>query len=124
MDCFAEPVIGRRFAPTRRLAMTRLQILRKEPSRRDVALRIGSSFAVSRSGFVLRNVFAQDAFVALQLPVAIRPLGEPFGNSDLRVHCAGGVGDAGLLTGGDDFFETKLAVAENGDESDEHGDLR
>jgi hypothetical protein len=22
MDCFAEPVIGRRFAPTRRLAMT------------------------------------------------------------------------------------------------------
>jgi hypothetical protein len=26
MDCFAEPVIGRRFAPTRRLAMTMLRL--------------------------------------------------------------------------------------------------
>jgi hypothetical protein len=29
-----------------------------------------------------------------------------------------------LLTGGNDLFETKLAVAENSDESNEHGDLR
>jgi hypothetical protein len=26
MDCFAEPVIGRRFAPTRWLAMTNLEV--------------------------------------------------------------------------------------------------
>src|SRR4051794_25014425 len=39
MDCFAEPVIGRRFAPPRWLAMTMLvQILRRRPrlDRRDL----------------------------------------------------------------------------------------
>jgi hypothetical protein len=88
----------------------------KEPRRREVTC--------GASGFVLRNVFTEHAFVALQSPFAIRPLGEPIGNSDLRVYRAGGHGDAGLVTGGDDLFETELAVAENGDESDEHGDLR
>ena len=88
----------------------------KEPRQREVTC--------GASGFVLRNVFTEHAFVALQSPFAIRPLGEPVGNSDLRVYRAGGHGDAGLVTGGDDFFETELAVAENGDESDEHGDLR
>jgi hypothetical protein len=29
-----------------------------------------------------------------------------------------------LLAGGDNFFEAKLAVTENGDEGNEHGDLR
>ena len=76
------------------------------------------------SGFVLRNVFPEHTLVALQSPFAIWPLGEPVGNSDLCVDRAGAHGDAGLIAGGDDFFETKLAVAENGDESDEHGDLR
>src|SRR3982074_2738462 len=98
--------------------------LRDEPSRRDIALRISSSFAATCSGFVLRNVFPEHALVALQSPFAIRPLREPVGNSDLRVDRAGAHGDAGLVTGGDDLFETQLAVAENGDESDEHGDLR
>ncbi len=88
----------------------------KEPRQRKIAC--------GASGFVLRNVFPEHAFVSRQSPFAIRPLGEPVGNSDLRVDRAGAHGDAGLLTGGDDFFETKLAVAENGDESDEHGDLR
>jgi hypothetical protein len=74
--------------------------------------------------FVLGCIFSKHAFVTLQVPFAIRPLGEPVGNSDLRVDRAGGHGDAGLVAGGDDLFETKLAVAENGDESDEHGDLR
>jgi hypothetical protein len=76
------------------------------------------------SGFVLRNVLPEHAFVALQSPFAIRPLGEPVGNSNLRVDRAGAHGDAGLVTGGDDLFETKLAVAENGDKGNEHGDLR
>jgi hypothetical protein len=88
----------------------------KEPRQREVTC--------GASGFVLRNVFPEHALVALQSPFAIRPLGEPVGNSDLRVDRAGAHGDAGLVTGGDDFFETELAVAENGDESDEHGDLR
>jgi len=79
---------------------------------------------VCGSSFVLRNVLPEHAFVALQMPFAIRPLGEPVGNPDLRVDRAGAHGDAGLIAGGDDLFETKLAVAENGDESDEHGDLR
>ena len=80
--------------------------------------------ACGGSGFVLRRIFPEHAFVARQSPVAIRPLGEPVGNSDLRVDRAGAHGDAGLVTRGDDLFETELAVAENGDESDEHGDLR
>jgi hypothetical protein len=88
----------------------------KEPRQREVAC--------GASGFVLRNVFPEHAFVSLQSPFAIRPLGEPVGNSDLRVDRAGAHGDAGLVTGGDDLFETKLAVAENSDECDEHGDLR
>jgi len=95
----------------------------KEPRRRDVALRITSSFACA-SHFVFRNVFAEHALVALQFPVAIRPLGEPIGNSDLRVHCTGTERDAGLITGGDDLLKAKLAVAENSDKSNEHGDLR
>jgi hypothetical protein len=87
----------------------------KEPRQREV---------VCASGFVLGRVFPEHAFVSLQSPFAIRPLGEPVGNSDLRVDRAGAHGDAGLVAGGDDLFETKLAVAENGDESDEHGNLR
>ena len=87
-----------------------------EPRQREAACGV--------SGFVLRNVFPEYAFVALQSPFAIRPLGEPVGNTDLRIDRAGAHGDAGLVAGGDDLFETKLAVAENGDESDEHGDLR
>ena len=87
----------------------------KEPRQREIAF---------GSGFVLRNVLPEYALVALQSPFAIRPLGEPVGDSNLRVDRAGAHGDAGLLTGGDDFFETKLAVAENSDKSDEHGDLR
>ena len=87
-----------------------------EPRQREAACGV--------SGFVLRNVFPEHALVALQSPFAIRPLGEPVGNSDLRVDRAGAHGDAGLVAGGDDLFETELAVAENGDESDEHGDLR
>ena len=98
--------------------------LRDEPSRRDAALRISSSFAAGRSSFVLRRVLAEHAFVALQAPFAIRALGEPVGDSDLRVDRAGAHGDAGLVAGGDDLFETKLAVAENSDKGDEHGDLR
>jgi len=76
------------------------------------------------SSFVLRNVFSKHAFVALQSPFAIRALGKPVGNSDLRVHRTGTERDAGLITGGDDFLQAKLAVAENGDESNEHDDLR
>src|SRR5215213_3651079 len=98
--------------------------VRDAPSRPDAVLRISGSFAASRSGFVLRRVLAEHAFVALQAPFAVRALGEPVGDSDLRVDRAGAHGDAGLVAGGDDLFETKLAVAENSDKGDEHGDLR
>ena len=80
--------------------------------------------ARSASRFVLGRVFPEHTFVALQAPFAIRALGEPVGDTDLRVDRAGAHGDAGLVAGGDDLFETELAVAENSDESDEHGDLR
>ena len=46
------------------------------------------------SGFVPRDIFAQNAFVALQLPIVIRPLGEPVGDADLCVDGAGAHGDA------------------------------
>src|SRR5437879_1511521 len=124
VDCFAPLAMtwmGRNVVnPPHARGMTALCVV----PRRDATLRIRSSFAASCSGFVLRNVFPEHAFVARQSPFAIWPLGEPVGNSDLRVNRAGAHGDAGLVTGGDDFFETELAVAENGDESDEHGDLR
>jgi hypothetical protein len=88
----------------------------KAPGQREIAC--------GCSGFVLRRVLPEHAFVALQSPFAIRPLGEPVGNSNLRVDRTRAHGDAGLVAGGDDLFETKLAVAENSDKSDEHGDLR
>ena len=37
MDCFAEPVIGRRFAPTRWLAMTKTIVTVVIPGRDEVA---------------------------------------------------------------------------------------
>ena len=89
---------------------------RKEPRQREVAC--------GASSLVLRHVLAEHAFVALQSPRVIRPLGEPIGDADLRVDRAGAHCDSGLLTGGDDLFEAKLAVAEDSDESNEHGDLR
>jgi hypothetical protein len=95
----------------------------KDPRQRDVALRITTSFA-RFSHVVLGRVLAEDALVALQFPFAIRPFGEPIGNSDLCVHRTGTECDARLITGGDDFLKAKLAVAENSDESNEHGDLR
>src|SRR5271169_1770031 len=70
------------------------------------------------------NVFAHDAFVTLQLPLMIRTIGEPIGNPDLPVYLTGGHGDARLLTGGNDFLQAELTVAENSDKSDKHGDLR
>ena len=99
------------------------KFLGKEPRRRDVALRISSSFAAAGSGFVLRNVFPEHAFVALQSPFAIRPLGEPVGDADLRIHCAGAHGDAGLVTRGDDLFHAELSIAEDGDERNKHDGL-
>jgi hypothetical protein len=76
------------------------------------------------SHLVLGRVIAENALVALQFPFAIRPFGEPVGNSNLRVHRTRTERDARLITGGDDFLQAKLAVAENGDKSNEHGDLR
>src|SRR5262249_48493939 len=71
-----------------------------------------------------RRVFADDAFVALQLPALVGAMREPVGDADLAVYRTGAHGDAGLVAGGDDFLETKLlAVAENGDERNEHADL-
>jgi hypothetical protein len=75
------------------------------------------------SGFALGNVFAHDAFVPLQLPLVIRAVGEPFGNADLRIDLTGRHGDARLVTGGDDLLKAQRTVAENGDKSNEHGDL-
>src|SRR5712692_7155663 len=83
---------------------------------------ISQAWRASRLAF--GNVFAHDAFVSLQLPLMIRPLGEPVGDADLRIDRTGSHGDARLITGGNDLFQTELAIAENGDESNEHGDLR
>jgi hypothetical protein len=54
----------------------------------------------------------------------IRTIREPVGDSNLPVCLTGRHGDARLITGGNDFLKAELAVAENSDESDEHGDLR
>ena len=97
---------------------------RKAPGPRSVAQSNCSSSAVTGLRFVFRRVLPEHAFVARQSPFAIRALGEPVGDSNLRVDCTRAHGDAGLLAGGDDLFETKLAVAENSDKGDEHGDLR
>src|ERR1700675_1379021 len=76
------------------------------------------------SDVVLGNVFAHDAFVPLQLPLMVRAIGEPIGNADLPLDRTGRHGDSRLLSVGDDFLQAQLAVAENGDESNEHGVLR
>src|SRR3954447_896223 len=78
----------------------------------------------SNSRFVFGNVLAHDALVPLELPLVIRTMGEPLGNADLRMDHAGRHGDAGLITRGNDFLQAQLAVAENSDKSNEHGDLR
>src|SRR5262249_7635525 len=83
-----------------------------------------SKFRSGLSGFVLGDVLAQHALVTLQCPRLVRPLREPIGNTDLTIDLTGSHGDARLLARGDDFLHTKLAVAENGDKSDKHCDLR
>jgi hypothetical protein len=52
----------------------------------------------------------------------IRAVGEPLGNADLAIDLTGRDGDTRLVTVGDDFLQTQLAVAENGDERNKHGD--
>jgi len=54
----------------------------------------------------------------------VRAISEPLGYAELRVYLTGRHGNARLLTGGNDFLQTQLAVAENGDESNKHADLR
>jgi len=51
-------------------------------------------------------------------------MGEPIGNPDLRIHRTSRHGDPRLFAVGDDFLEAELAVAENGDKSNEHDVLR
>jgi hypothetical protein len=75
------------------------------------------------SCFALGSVFAQDTLVTLQLPLMIRTLGKPVGNTNLRVYLTGSHGDARLLAGGNDFLETELAVTEDSDKSNKHDDL-
>src|SRR6185437_3604277 len=80
-------------------------------------------FAAVTSCLPFGDVFAEDTFIALQLPLVIGTVRKPFGEACLRIDRAGCHGDARLLTGGNNFLLTKLGVAENGDESDEHGDI-
>jgi hypothetical protein len=75
------------------------------------------------SCFAFGNVFAHDALVTFQAPLVVGAIGEPLGNTNLRVYLTGSHGDARLLTGGNDFLQAKLAVAENRDESNKHWDL-
>jgi hypothetical protein len=72
------------------------------------------------SGLVLWRVFAENAFVALQLPrsvwTGLKPLGDASLCMDLTVHHR----NTGLIAVGDDLFQADLAVAEQGDEGNEH----
>jgi hypothetical protein len=55
----------------------------------------------------------------------IRAAGKPIGNARLRIHLTASYRDARLFAVGNDLFQTKLAaVAQNGDEGNEHRDLR
>ena len=93
--------------------------------REDVELCLNvTAYWLLASHFAFWSVFADDALVTLQSPIVIWPLGEPISNSNLRVYRTGTEGNARLITGGNDFLEAELAVAEDGDKSDEHGDLR
>jgi hypothetical protein len=74
----------------------------------------------ARSGLTFRNIFAKNAFVALQRPRPIRTVLKPLGDArlcmDLTVHHR----NAGLIAVGDDLLQADLAVAQHGDESNEH----
>jgi hypothetical protein len=72
------------------------------------------------SCFAFGGVFADDALVTFQCPLVIGTISQPLGNTDLPIHLAGSHGDAGLLTGRNDFFKAELAVAENSDKSNKH----
>jgi hypothetical protein len=74
--------------------------------------------------FVFGNVFPHHALVTLQPPLMIRTISEPLGNTHLGAYLTGGHGDPRLLTCGNDFLQTQLAVAENSDKSNKHGNLR
>ena len=52
------------------------------------------------------------------------PLASPSANTNLHVYLTGSHGNARLLTGGNDFLQALLAVAENSDKSNKHGGLR
>jgi len=69
----------------------------EEPRRRDVALRITTSFACG-SHFVFRNVFAEHALVAFAVSSRDTAPWRAIGNSDLRVYRTGTERDAGLIT--------------------------
>jgi hypothetical protein len=63
---------------------------------------------------------AHDAFVASQLPGPIRTVLKPLGNAGLGVNLAIHHRNIGLIAGGNNFFQTELTVAKQGDESNEH----
>jgi hypothetical protein len=73
------------------------------------------------SGLALRNVFAKNTFIALQLPRPVRAVLKPLGDACLCVNLAIHHRDAGQIAVGDDFLQTNLAVAQHGDKRNEHG---
>lgn len=78
-------------------------------------------YGLAGSGLTLGNVFADNALVALQLPGPVRTVLKPLGDARLRVNLAFHHGDTGLIAVGDDLLQADLAVAQQGDEGNEHG---
>jgi hypothetical protein len=75
----------------------------------------------ARSGLALRNVFADNAFVALQLPAPVWTILKPLDDARLCMNLAVHHGDAGLIAVGDHPFQADLSVAQQCDKGNEHG---
>jgi hypothetical protein len=73
------------------------------------------------SGLAFGSVFADNALVALQLPGPVRTILKPLGDARLCMNLALHHGDTGLIAVGDDLFQADLAIAQHGDEGNEHG---
>ena len=115
------PTIARA-APPAPFAPMRVRRVNRSGRQSPKASRLPERSARNSCG-AFGNVIAHHAFITLQPPLMVRTIGEPIGDPNLRIDLAGSHGDARLLTGGNDFLQAELAVAENRDKSNEHGGL-
>src|SRR5262249_30144876 len=101
-------------APTISILRTTKAIARKPfPARPAEQASVGS-------GLTFRTIFAINTFIALQRPRPVRSILKPLGDAGLGMDCTIHHRDGRQITVGHDLFHADLAVAQQGDKSNEH----